>query len=85
MLKRNISTLHGYANGTQGRMVGILHEKQYKLPPGRPGGTIMIEPPDYIMMQVLDKKQNVTKILPCVKMRSKLDYKNNGIDKSYRC
>ena len=72
MLKCNISTSHGYANGTQGRMVGILHDKNYKLPRGKPGEIIMIKPPEYIMMEVLDKKQKTISIVPW----SKLDQKS---------
>ena len=85
MLKRNISTLHGYANGTQGQMVGILHNKHYKLPPGKAGEIIMIEPPEYIIMHIVNKKEKKTTILPCVETQSKLGYKKNGKDKSYRC
>ena len=85
MLKCNISTSHGYANGTQGRMVGILHDKNYKLPRGKPGEIIMIKPPEYIMMEVLDKMQKTISIVPCVKARSKIDYKKKGKDKTYRC
>ena len=73
MLKRNISTSHGYANGTQGRMIGILHENKYKLPVGGPGEVIMIEPPQFIMMEVMNKK--LKSLVPCEKISSKINYK----------
>ena len=46
MLKANPFPVAGYANGSQGRMVGIVHEdSNFVLPKGNPGEMIMIPPP----------------------------------------
>ena len=52
MLKRNICPPIGYANGSQGKMIGIVAETGCKLPSGAPGELVMIEPPKYIIMEV---------------------------------
>ena len=47
MMKRNISPPLGYANGSQGKMIGIVPREGNVLPAGAPGEMIMIEPPEY--------------------------------------
>ena len=53
MLKVNTLPQAGYANGSQGRMIGVVHEDgKYVLPNGSPGEMIMIPPPRFIIMEV---------------------------------
>ena len=77
MMKQNISPPLGYANGSQGRMIGIVPKEGNQLPPGAPGEIIMIEPPQYIIMEVHhskgDKKWTTT--VPCKLQKAKLEYK----------
>ena len=83
MMKRNISPPLGYANGSQGKMIGIVPKEGNVLPTGDPGEMIMIEPPEYIIMEVSHKKgdKRWTTIVPCKSKRVSLDYKREGKDK----
>ena len=87
MLKANPFPAEGYANGSQGRMIGIVHdENDYVLPEGSPGEMIMIPPPRFIIMEVHHKgKVKKTSIFPCEKQQTVLEYKRDGKDCSYRC
>ena len=40
----------GYANGSRGKMIGILPEEGNVLPPGAPEEMMKIEPPKYVIM-----------------------------------
>ena len=77
MMKQNISPPLGYANGSQGRMVGIVPKEGDQLPPGAPGEMIMIEPPQYIIMEVHHSKgdRKWTTVVPCKLQKAKLEYK----------
>ena len=86
MLKANTLPQAGYANGSQGRMIGVLHDNDYILPSGSPGEMIMIPPPRYVIMEVHHKgKEKKTSILPCEKQETKLEYYRNGKEQIYRC
>ena len=87
MLKDNTLPSAGYANGSQGRMVGIVHEDStYVLPSSSPGEMIMIPPPQFVIMEVHHKgKEEKTSIFPCEKQETVLEYKRNGKDCCYRC
>ena len=87
MLKANSFPAEGYANGSQGRMVGIVHdENDYVLPEGSPGEMIMIPPPRFIIMEVHHKgKVKKTSIFPCEKQQTVLEYKRDRKDFVYRC
>ena len=87
MLKANPFPAEGYANGSQGRMIGIVHEdSNYVLPEGSPGEMIMIPPPQFIIMEVHHKgKEKKTTIFPCVRQKSVLEYKRDGKDCCYNC
>ena len=87
MMKQNISPMLGYANGSQGRMIGIVPKEGDQIPPGAPGEMIMIEPPEYIMMEVHHSKagREWTTVVPCKLQEDKLDYKRDGHDKTYYC
>ena len=87
MLKANPFPVEGYANGSQGRMVGIVHdESNYVLPEGSPGEMIMIPPPQFIIMEVHHKgKEKKTTIFPCVRQQSVLEYKRDKKDCVYNC
>ena len=52
ILKKNLCPGIGYANGSQGKLVGIVPQRGYKIPTGAPGELIMIEPPEYLIMEV---------------------------------
>ena len=69
MMKQNISPPLGYANGSQGKMIGIVPKEGNVLPAGAPGEMIMIEPPQYIIMEVHHSNGNKkwTSIVPCKK------------------
>ena len=86
MTKRNISPPLGYANGSQGKMIGIVHKEGNVLPAGAPGDMIMIEPPEYIIMEVSHKKDNKrwTTIVPCKIQKVCLDYRDEK-DKKFYC
>ena len=56
MMKRNISPSLGYANGSQGKIIVILSKEGNVLPGGAPGEMIMIEPREYIIMEVTHKE-----------------------------
>ena len=74
MMKRNISPPLGYANGSQGKMIGIVPREGYVLPAGAPGEMIMIEPPEYIIMEVGHKQgdRQWTTIVPCKRKKNNL-------------
>ena len=76
MLKANTLPQAGYANGSQGRMIGLVHEDpNYVLPSGFPGEMIMIPPPRFIIMEVhhIDKEKR-TSILPCETEATEIEY-----------
>ena len=87
MLKTNTFPAAGYANGSQGRMIGIVHDdSDYILPSGSPGEMIMIPPPRFIIMEVHHKgKEKKTSIFPCEKQQAVLEYKRDGKKFVYRC
>ena len=87
MLKANTLPLAGYANGSQGRMIGVVHEDtKYVLPSGNPGEMIMIPPPMYIIMEVHHiGKEKKKSILPCVKQKTVLEYYRNKKTFGYGC
>ena len=76
MLKANTLPEAGYANGSKGRMIGVVHDdRSYVLPNGSPGEMIMIPPPRFVIMEVHHKgKEKRTSILPCEKQEAELDY-----------
>ena len=87
MLKANTLPPAGYANGSQGRMIGVVHEdSNYVLPSGSPGEMIMIPPPRFVIMEVHHKgKVKKTSVLPCEAQETTLEYYRNGKECSYRC
>ena len=87
MMKRNISPPLGYANGSQGKMIGIVPKEGNVLPAGDPGEMIMIEPPEFIIMEVSHKKgdNRWTTVVPCKSQKVSLDYKRDGKDKKFSC
>ena len=87
MLKRNISPPLGYANGSQGKMIGIVPKEGNVLPAGAPGEMIMIEPPEYIIMEVTHKKDKKqwTTIVACKLEKVSFDYRREGKDKKFFC
>ena len=87
MLKRNISPPLGYANGSQGKMIGIVPKEGDELPGGAPGQMVRIEPPEYIIMEVSHKKDKKqwTTIVPCKLEKVTFDYKRDGKDKKFYC
>ena len=87
MMKRNISPPIGYANGSQGKMIGIVPREGNVLPAGAPGEMIMIEPPEYIIMEVSHRKgdRQWTTIVPCKRKKVTFDYKREGKDKKFSC
>ena len=87
MMKQNIAPMLGYANGSQGRMIGIVPKEGDQIPPGAPGEMIMIEPPEYIIMEVHHSKagREWTTVVPCKLQEDKLDYKRDGHEKVYYC
>ena len=87
MLKTNTFPAAGYANGSQGRMIGIVHDdSDYILPSGSPGEMIMIPPPRFIIMEVHHKgKEKKTSIFPCEKQQATLEYKRDKKDFVYKC
>ena len=52
-LKHNVAPSSEYANGSQGVVVGLVHKDGYVLPKGGAGEMIKIEPPEYVIMQVI--------------------------------
>merc|ERR1712035_134079 len=87
MMKRNISPPLGYANGSQGKMIGIVPREGNVLPAGAPGEMILIEPPEYVIMEVSHKKgdKHWTTIFPCKRKKETYDYKRQGKDKKFTC
>ena len=85
MMKQNISPPLGYANGSQGRMVGIVPKEGEQLPPGAPGEMIMIEPPQYIIMEVHHTKgdRKWTTVVQCKIQKAKLEYKKMDVIRSF--
>ena len=83
-LKHNIAPSSGYANGTRGRVVGIVHKEGYVLPKGGAGEVIKIDPPEYVIMQVI-KEDGTISLVPCKRQVTELDYRRDGKDKTYRC
>ena len=76
MLKTNTAPQAGYANGSQGRMIGVVYKNnKYNLPNGYPGEMIMIPPPNFVIMEVHHKgKEKKTSILPCKMQETELEY-----------
>ena len=87
MLKTNTLPQAGYANGSQGRMIGVVHEDtKYVLPSGYPGEMIKIPPPMYIIMEVHHiGKEKKRSILPCIKQKTVLEYYRNRKTFGYTC
>ena len=87
MLKSNPNPPAGYANGSQGRMLGVIHEdSKYVLPSGSPGQMIMIPPPMFVIMEVHHKGKDKKKsILPCKKVETTLEYYRDKKECIYRC
>ena len=87
MLKSNPNPPAGYANGSQGRMLGVIHEdSKYVLPTGSPGQMIMIPPPMFVIMEVHHKGKDKKKsILPCKKVETTLEYYRDKKECIYRC
>ena len=83
-LKHNIAPSSGYANGTRGKVVGIVHKDGYVLPRGDPGELIKIEPPEYLIMQVIGE-DGTKSLVPCKRQVTELDYRRNGKERTYRC
>ena len=86
MLKANPFPAEGYANGSQGRMIGIVHDGNYVLPEGSPGQMKMIPPPRFIIMEVhhMGKEKNKS-IFPCERQEAVLEYKRDRKDCEYNC
>ena len=87
MLKANTFPQAGYANGSQGRMIGLVHEDpNYVLPSGFPGEMIMIPPPRFIIMEVHHiGKEKRTSILPCEMEATEIEYYRDSKKFIYRC
>ena len=83
-LKQNIAPSSGYANGTKGIVVGLVHKDGYVLPEGEAGEMIKIEPPQYVIMQV--KRDDGTKTLvPCKRQVKEIEYRFHGKERQFRC
>ena len=76
-LKRNIAPSSGFANGSKGRVVGLVHKDGYVLPKGGAGEVIKIEPPEYIIMQVTGKDGTQT-LVPCKRQVTEEEYRYKG-------
>ena len=87
ILKQNICPPIGYANGSQGKMVGIVPQEGYNLPTGAPGELIMIEPPQYIIMEVKhdDGEKTWTTTIACKRHAATLEYGKSKKKKKYHC
>ena len=87
MLKQNICPPIGYANGSQGKMIGIVPKTGYKLPSGAVGELVMIEPPEYIIMEVNhdDGERKWKTIISCKQHATTLEYGKTKIKKKYHC
>ena len=87
LLKVNTLPEMGYANGSQGRMIGVVHANDdYVLPSGSPGEMIMIPPPKFIIMEVNHMgKEKKSSILPCEMLETELEYYRDGKECIYRC
>ena len=83
-LKRNIAPSSGFANGTKGTVVGLVHKDGYVLPKGGPGEVIKIEPPEYMIMKVVGK-DGTPSLVPCKLKTIELDYRFKGKERKYRC
>ena len=83
-LKRNIAPSSGFANGSKGIVVGLVHKDGYILPKGGPGEVIKIEPPEYIIMKVTGKDGTQT-LVPCKRQCTEEDYRFHGKERQYRC
>ena len=83
-LKRNIAPSSGFANGSKGSVVGLVHKDGYILPKGGPGEVIKIEPPEYIIMKVTGKDGTQT-LVPCKRQFTEEDYRFHGKERQYRC
>ena len=83
-LKRNIAPSSGFANGSKGIVVGLVHKDGYILPKGGPGEVIKIEPPEYIIMKVTGKDGTQT-LVPCKRQFTEEDYRFHGKERQYRC
>ena len=87
MLKDNTLPPAVYSNGSQGRMIGVVHEESnYVLPSGSPVEMIMIPPPMFIIMDVHHKgKGKKTSIIPCKKQKTEIEYYRDSKKCVYRC
>ena len=87
ILKQNICPPIGYANGSQGKMVGIVLQEGYYLPTGAPGQLIMIEPPQYIIMEVKHNngEKTWTTTIACKRHAATLEYGKKNNKKKYHC
>ena len=87
ILKQNICPPIGYANGSQGKMVGIVPQEGYTLPTGAPGELIMIEPPEYIIMEVHhdDGENKWTTTISCKRHAATIEYGPKKKKKKYNC
>ena len=87
LLKQNICPPIGYANGSQGKMVGIVPKEGYTLPKGAPGELIKIEPPMYLILEINHsdgQKKWKTKIT-CNQHAATLEYGKGKKKKKYQC
>ena len=64
--------------------MGIVHKDGYVLPKGGPGEVIKIEPPEYLIMQVIGKDGTIS-LVPCKRQVTEIDYRREGKEKTYRC
>ena len=83
-LKHNIAPASGYANGTKGIVVGLVHKDGYVMPGGGAGEIIEIEPPEYVILQVTSDDGTKT-LVPCKRQVREVEYRFNGKEKKYRC
>ena len=63
-------------------MIGIVPREGNVLPAGAPGEMIMIEPPEYVIMEVSHKKgdEHWTTIVPCKRKKVSYEYKRHRKD-----
>ena len=86
MLKKNVLPPEGYANGSQGRMIQLVYKNSYVLPKGKPGQLIMIQPPEFVIMEVDHKGKIKNKsILPCPQESSEIGHNRDSKQCIYRC
>ena len=83
-LKHNIAPSIGYANGSKGIVVGLVHKDGYVMPTGAPGERIKIEPPEYVIM-LIRKKDGTLSLVPCKRRSTEIEYRRDGKERKYRC